>query len=61
MLLDLPSSASAVDFADNTNNNFKVRLPQKLVLEPGEREVGALVALIPNKFYNIAAGDVTLQ
>ena len=50
MLLDLPSSASAVDFADNTNNNFKVRLPQKLVLEPGEWEVGALVAHIPNKF-----------
>ena len=53
MLLDLPSSASAVDFADNTNNSFKVRLPQKLVLEPGEWEVGAL--------YNIVAGGVTLQ
>ena len=63
MLLDLPSSASAVDFADNTctNNSLKVRLPQKLVLEPGESEVGALVAHIPNKFYNIVAGDVTLQ
>ena len=61
MLLDLPSSASAVDFADNTNNSFKVRLPQKLVLEPGEWEVGALVAHIPNKFYNIVAGGVTLQ
>ena len=61
MLLDLPSSASAVDFADNTNNNFKVRLPQKLVLEPGEWEVGALVAHIPNKFYNMVAGDVTSQ
>ena len=60
MLLDLPSSASAVDFADNTNNNFKVRLPQKLVLEPGEWEVGALVAHIPNKFYNIADGVVTM-
>ena len=61
MLLDLPSSASAVDFADNTNSNFKVRLPQKLVLEPGECEVGAVVAHILNNFYNIVAGDVTLQ
>ena len=60
MLLDLPSYASAVDFADNTNNNFKVRLPQKLVLEPGEWELGTLVAHIPIKFYNIAAGEVTL-
>ena len=30
-------------------------------MEPGEWEVGALVAHIPNKFYNIVAGDVTLQ
>ena len=60
MLLDLPSSASAEDFADVTNNNFKVRLPQKLVLEPGEWEVGAMVAHIPNKCYNIVAGEVTL-
>ena len=61
MLLDLPSSALAVDFADNTNNSFKVSLLQKLVLEPGEWEVGALVAHIPSKFYNIVAGGVTLQ
>ena len=60
MLLDLPSSASAIDFADNTNNNFKVRLPQKLVLETGQWEVGAMVAHILNKFYNIVAGEVTL-
>ena len=59
MLLDLPSSA-AVDFADNTNNNFKNRLPQKLVFELGEWEVGAMVAHIPNKIYNIVAGEVTL-
>ena len=31
-------------------------ISQKLVLEPGEWEVGALVAHIPNKFYNIVAG-----
>ena len=60
ILLDLPSSASAIDFSDNTNNNFKVRLPQKLALEPGQLEVGAMVAHIPNKFYNIVAGEVTL-
>ena len=36
MVLGLPSSASEGDFADNTNNNFKVRPPRKLVLEPGE-------------------------
>mgnify|MGYP001803393578 CR=1 FL=1 len=48
------------DFPDNTNNNFKVRLPQKLVLEPGQWEVGAMVAHILNKFYNIVAGEVTL-
>ena len=40
MLLDLHSSASAVDFADTTNNSLVVRLPQKLVLEPGEWEGG---------------------
>ena len=45
MLLDLPSSASAVDFTDNIINNLKVRLPQKLV------------AHIPNKFYDIVAGE----
>ena len=60
MLLDLPSSASAVDFADDTNNDLKVRLPLKLVLEPSELEVSAMVAHIPNKLYNIVAGEVTL-
>ena len=60
MLLDLPSSASAVDFADNTNNKYKVRLLQKLVLEPGEWEVVAMVAHVPDNFYNIFAGEVTL-
>ena len=58
MLLDLPSSA--VDFADHTNDNFKARLPQKLVLEPDEWEAGAIVARIPTKFYNTVAGEVTL-
>ena len=46
------------DFPDNTNNNFTARLPQKLVLEPGQWEVGAMVVHIPNKFYNIVAGEV---
>ena len=59
MLLDLPSSASAVDFADNTNNNFKVRLQRKLVLKPGELEGGGY-GNVPNKFYNIVAGELTL-
>ena len=29
-------------------------------MDPGEWEVGAMVAHIPNKFYNIVAGEVTL-
>lgn len=61
MLIDLPSSASAVDFPDNTNNRFQVRLPQKLILEPGQWEVGAMVAHIPNKFYNVVSGEILVE
>ena len=59
MIIDLPSSASHHDFPDNTNSNFKVRLPQVLRLEPEKWKVSLLEAQIPNKFYTIRKGEVT--
>ena len=60
MLLDLPSSAAEPDIADNTINCFCVRLPRKLVLEPDDWEVEAMVTHIPKKFYKIVAGEKAL-
>ena len=61
MIIDLPSSASSTDFPNNTNSSYKIKLPQKLDLKPGEWSVGLLEAHIPNKFYNVTDGTVTFE
>lgn len=61
MLIDLPSSSSAVDFPNNINSNYKVKLSKKLVLNPGEWEIGALAVHVPNKFYNVTIGEVMFE
>ena len=61
MIIELPSSASANDFPNNSNSSFKVRLPEKLHLGPGEWKVGLLEAHIPNKFYNVTVGEVVFE
>ena len=56
----LPSSASAKDFPNNTNSVYNVRLARRLELAPERWQVGLRVAHIPNRFYNVTIGSVSL-
>ena len=56
----LPSSASAKDFPNNTNSVYNVRLARRLELPPERWQVGLKVAHIPNRFYNVTIGAVSL-
>ena len=56
----LPSSASAKDFPNNTNSVYNVRLARRLELAPERWQVGLRVAHIPNRFYNVTTGSVSL-
>ena len=56
----LPSSASAKDFPGNTNSVYNVRLARRLELAPEQWRVGLKVAHIPNRFYNVTTGAVSL-
>lgn len=59
--ITLPSTASASDFPRNTTSNYRTRLAQRLELTSGEWRVTLASIDLPNKFYNITSGKITVK
>ena len=59
--ITLPASASSEEFPNNTNSEFKVRLPQRIRLELGQWDVTLSSIHLPNRFHNITIGSITLK
>ena len=58
--LILPSNTEDVEFVNDTNSNFNVRLSQPLDLDGGEWEVAMTEILYPNTWDNVTSGKLTI-
>lgn len=58
--LILPANASHDVHPDNSNNNYKIRLPERLMMKRGEWEIALRAITYPNNWHNVTNAAITL-
>ena len=59
--LVLPANASHDVHPENSNNNYKIKLPERLLMQNGSWEVALHAITYPNNWYNVHDSYITLS
>ena len=59
--LVLPANASHDVHPENSNNNYKIKLLERLVMQNGSWEVALHAITYPNNWYNVQDSYITLS
>ena len=59
--LVLPANASHDVHPDNSNSNYKIKLPERLRMRTGDWEVALCAITYPNNWYNVKDAHITLM
>lgn len=59
--LVLPSNASHLDFPANKNNNYKIRLANRLRFEGGKWEIALMDCHYVNNWHNVTSGQIRVR
>lgn len=58
--LSLPANSNGVEFPENTNSTYKIRLYERLRLDGSKWEIALLDAFYPNNWSNVDDGCITV-
>ena len=59
--ITLPSNASHIEFPDNVNGDYRIRLKHPLTLEPGEWEVGLTSIQYSRNWINVPRSSILIH